>query len=222
MSTLPLIFRGDRIRALVVGGGEVALHKVHKLREVGAHITIISQDVHPEIRALAKEHRSVRLLERLYCTGDTRLRRHHDPKKVAFNLVIAATDDPATNEAISAECQADGIPVNIVDVPELCTVYFAAVVRDEPLQLSISTEGEAPFLARHLKHELHDFAERWAPRVRWGSTFRRWVKEHVSEFSQREAMYDRFLAVSDSELAAWDSADPPHDLWQTWAAELNR
>ncbi|HEX04478.1 MAG TPA: bifunctional precorrin-2 dehydrogenase/sirohydrochlorin ferrochelatase [Bacteroidetes bacterium] len=221
MSTLPLIFRGDRISALVVGGGQIALRKIQNLMEVGAHVTVIAPHVIPEIKEICHQNHYARLLERMFCTGDTRLRRHHDPRKVAFNLVIAATDDNATNKAISAECQADGIPVNIVDVPELCTVYFAAVVRDEPLMISISTEGEAPFLARHMKHELNDFTKHWAPRVRWGSTFRKWVKDQVSEFSQREKMLGTFLEVSDGELATWDIENPPLSLWEGWAAQLN-
>ncbi len=221
MSTLPLVFRGDKIRALVVGGGEIALRKVQNLIEVEAQVTVISPIVISELQDICKENQSVRLLERLFCVGDTRLREHADPKKVAFNLVIAATDDPVTNEAISTECQAEGIPVNIVDVPELCTVYFSAVVREEPLQISISTEGKAPFLARHLKHELVDFAHRWAPRVRWGSTYRNWVKEHVAEFSQREEMLGRFLELNDAEIAAWDRKQPPVQMWESWAQELN-
>lgn len=221
MSTLPLIFRGDRISALVVGGGEIALRKVQNLMEVGAHVTVIAPVVVPELKKLCHDNRNARLLERMFCTGDTRLRRHHDPKKAAFNLVIAATDDNATNRVISAECQAEGIPVNIVDVPELCTVYFAAVVRDEPLMIAISTEGKAPFLARHMKHELVDFTNHWAPRVRWGSTFRSWVKEHVSEFSQREEMLGNFLEISDAELATWDIDNPPVSLWEGWAAQLS-
>jgi siroheme synthase-like protein len=221
MSTLPLIFRGDRIRALVIGGGKIALHKVQNLMDVGAEVTVISPDVDPELNEICEKNRSIRLLDRKFALGDTRAKHHDNPGKVAYNLVIAATDDPATNEAISAECQADGIPVNVVDVPELCTAYFAAVVRDEPLLIAISTDGKAPFLARHLKHELADFAHKWAPRVRWGSTFRSWVKVHIPMFSQREEMLGKFLELSDPELAAWDIENPPVNLWQDWAEELN-
>jgi len=34
------------------------------------------------------------------------------------------------NRAISEEARRRGVPVNVVDDPELCTVYFPAVLRD--------------------------------------------------------------------------------------------
>lgn len=219
MHTLPLVFRGDRLRALVVGGGTVALHKVEKLLEVGAHVTVIAPVVVPELEHLLESTRSARLLKRLFCTGDTRLRRRMDPKRTAFNLIIGATDDPAVNEAISAEAMAEGIPVNIVDVPELCSVYFAAQVRDEPLLVAISTQGEAPFLAKRLKDDVARVVDHWAPHARWAARFRAWVKDAVRDPDARLHLYDRFLDLDDAEIASWDVDNPPLELWNRWLSE---
>ena len=51
--------------------------------------------------------------------------------------------------AVSAKSA--GIPVNVVDRPELCDFLRPALVNRAPLAVAISTEGAAPVLARHVR-----------------------------------------------------------------------
>ncbi|MBS1262109.1 MAG: Siroheme synthase [Calditrichaeota bacterium] len=211
---LPLIFRGDRIRALIVGGGVIAKRKAETLLEAGADtVTVIAPAFARELRELAGDSDAVTLVEREFRPGELRA----GPGGRPYTLAIGATDDPATNRAVSDEARAAGVPVNVVDVPELCTVFFAATVRDDPLLLAVSTAGHAPFLARGLKRDLHEFIGPRALRARWAARFRRWVRERVADPAARDALYDRFLATPDADIAAWSPDDPPFDLWRTWA-----
>ena len=58
-----------------------------------------------------------------------------------------------------ARRQARGIPVNVVDAPELSTFITPAIVDRDPVTVAIGTEGAAPVLAREIKTRL----ESWLP-----------------------------------------------------------
>src|SRR4029453_10393978 len=52
-----------------------------------------------------------------------------------------------------------GIPVNVVDAPELSTFITPAIVDRSPVTVAIGTEGAAPVLAREIKTRI----ETWLP-----------------------------------------------------------
>jgi uroporphyrin-III C-methyltransferase / precorrin-2 dehydrogenase / sirohydrochlorin ferrochelatase len=84
-----LILAGRRV--LVVGGGHVAQRRVPQLIAVGAEVVLVSPQVRPAVEGLAS-------------AGEiTWLRRgFEDADLDGAWYVIAATDDPAVNEAVSA------------------------------------------------------------------------------------------------------------------------
>src|SRR5258708_36727592 len=71
-------------------------------------------------------------------------------------LVYAATDDPKLHRELAAEARSLGVPINVVDVPELCTFIAPAVVKRGALQIAISTGGAAPAFAARLRRNLED------------------------------------------------------------------
>jgi siroheme synthase-like protein len=85
-----------------------------------------------------------RVVERAFRPGDVR----------GHVLAVAATDDAAVNRRVHSACRRRGIPVNVVDVPELCTFIVPAVLRRGALTIAISTGGLSPTLARTLKRRL--------------------------------------------------------------------
>ena len=72
---------------------------------------------------------------------------------------VAISDDTACLARIrpSASAQAArtrGIWCNVADVPDLCGFYLPATLRRGSLQVSVSTEGRAPFLSVMLRDRL--------------------------------------------------------------------
>jgi precorrin-2 dehydrogenase/sirohydrochlorin ferrochelatase len=62
-------------------------------------------------------------------------------------LAYAATSDEQVHEQIARDAEAEGILLNVVDRPHLCTFIVPAVLRRGDLQIAVSTGGGSPALA---------------------------------------------------------------------------
>jgi len=130
---------------VVVGGGEVAARKVESLLEAGARVTVVSPRLSPPLEAITARG-LVTHIDRDYARGDLR----------GSVLVYAATDDPKLHRDLAAEARALAIPINVIDVPELCTFISPAVVKRGDLQIAISTGGASPAFAARLRRALEN------------------------------------------------------------------
>ena len=122
---------------LVVGGGAVAARKVSGLRTSGAKVHVVATAVGDEVRTQP----GVTWDERPYRRSDLEGRM----------LVIAATDDSATNAAVYQDAEAAGVWVNGADDPAHCSFTLPSVVRRGDLQITVSTAGRSPALAVWLR-----------------------------------------------------------------------
>ncbi len=141
----------------VVGGGNVAAHKVLAMVECGGHVTVIAPRIHPHIAALAADPDAaapgrIAVAKRRYRQGDLDHAR----------LVLTCTDDPRVNRQVQLDARAAGVWCNSADDPPNCHWTLPAVIRNGPLQVTVSTGGTAPGLAKWLRRRLSaDFAGDW-------------------------------------------------------------
>ena len=84
--------------------------------------------------------------ERPYRRGDV----------AGYRLVVAATDDPATNRAVFEDGEAAGVWVNSADDPASCSFTLPSVVRRGPIMVTVSTGGHSPALATWLRGHVED------------------------------------------------------------------
>jgi len=143
MAYVPILLEVTGRRCLVVGGGEVAARKVRSLLEGGADVTVVSPSLIDELRDLARDRR-VHHLNRAYEKGDM----------TDATLVYAASDDAELHRRLHEEAHERGIPINVADVPELCTFIAPAVVSRGSLTIAVSTEGASPAMARRIRERL--------------------------------------------------------------------
>lgn len=127
-------------RAMVVGGGPVAALKAEVLLRSGARVTVVA----PELCARLGELTLVGALRH-------EAKRFQPGDLVGTEITIAATDDPAVNESVSAAAKALRIPVNVADNAALSSFIMPSVIDRPPLQIAISTGGASPVLARKLR-----------------------------------------------------------------------
>lgn len=130
-------------RALVVGGGPVALQKTLELLRAGADVTVVARQWPADFSALIGERR-LRRETRAFAPSDL---------EGAF-LVVAATDDAEVQREIWKGAESRGILCNVVDVPDLCNYYVPASLRRGALTVSVSTAGKSPLLAVALRDRL--------------------------------------------------------------------
>ncbi|MFM2440667.1 MAG: hypothetical protein RLZZ349_394 [Pseudomonadota bacterium] len=143
MHALPIFMNITNRRCVVIGGGEVASRKVIMLLKANAAITLYSPEVCPALQVLSEDGTI------------THIKANFEPSQLTDAcLVIAATDVEVVNMAVSIAAKAKNIPVNVVDSPALCTFTMASIVERSPIVIAISSEGNAPVLARYLRTKI--------------------------------------------------------------------
>ncbi len=128
---------------LLVGAGPIAQQKLRGLLASRAHVQVVAPHAIPEMKRLARDGKIV-WSKRSYKTQDLKGKA----------LVIAATNDPALQKKVASQARAQGIWVNVVDVPPLCDFIAPAIVSRGDIQIAISTGGAAPALAKFLRKKL--------------------------------------------------------------------
>lgn len=170
-------------KCVVVGGGEVAARKVTALRQAGARPVVISPVLCDALSRQVDDD-VIDAIQRQYQSGDL----------AGARLVIAATDDASTNEAVWREAQDAGCLVNVVDDPLRCNFYVPATVRRGALTLSVSTGGKSPLLARRIRESLEQqFDIAYEPYLALLGELRPWVQEQVVEPAHRKALWESLL-----------------------------
>jgi uroporphyrin-III C-methyltransferase/precorrin-2 dehydrogenase/sirohydrochlorin ferrochelatase len=119
-------------------------------------------------------------------------------------VAIGADAPEPALRALSAACQARGIPVNIVDRPELCSFIMPAIVDRDPVTIAIGTGGAAPVLARMVRQRIETVLPPGLGRLAaLADRFKAAVRRALPELPARRRFLDAVLAgpVADAALA---------------------
>jgi len=127
MEYLPLFHNLKGRTVLIVGGGEIALRKARLLSDAGARLRVVAPSIEAQLVELVQAGAG-ECLDRGYARQDLQ----------GCVLAIAATDDEPLNATVSQHANALGVPVNVVDSPQLCSVIFPAIVDRSPLVVAVS------------------------------------------------------------------------------------
>ncbi len=206
----PVFLRLRGSRVLLVGGGEIAARKLRLLRRAQPAIEVVARELNDEVMSAIADGAARHIANDFDATLVQGCR-----------LVVAATDDADLNAAVAAAAQRAGVPVNVVDDPELSSFITPAIVDRAPLLLAISSAGSAPVLVRRLRERFETQLPAAYGRVaNWMQAQRRRVQRAAGGGARR--IWERFLdgagaeqvlsgneAGADAALAALLSGEAP-------------
>ena len=201
MSGVPILVEGSALVVLVVGGGPVAVRKAAAFVAAGASVRVVAMEPSPAMRDLAQTS-GVGLVERAYERGDIG----------DALLVIAATNDRATNAAVAADARTSGRLVNVADAPDVGSFATMATHRTGALVVGVSAGGVPGAAARVRDAIARRFDERYAEALTALATLRRSLLDRGASAEWRalaaDVIDDAFIdtvesGTLDARVSAW-------------------
>jgi uroporphyrin-III C-methyltransferase/precorrin-2 dehydrogenase/sirohydrochlorin ferrochelatase len=170
-------------KALLVGGGRVAVTKHAALRAAGADVTVVAPRIDPALR-----QPGTAIVERAFAAGDL---------DGVWFVVAAAT--PEVNRAVAAAAEERRVFVNAVDDPAVASAYAGGVVRRGDVTIAISTGGDAPALSGLLREALDAVLP--PELASWADTARtlraRWRQDQVPMHKRRPQLLEALNRLYD-------------------------
>lgn len=149
----PLYVKMEDAHIVIFGAGTIASRRVAALAKTPCRLTVIAPECGEGMQALLDQWQ-----ERISYVKDCY--RPGCLMEEDMDAVIAATDDPAVNEAIYRECRHREIYVNVATNHRLCSFYFPATVEvpDSELLIAIAS-GDANEQTHHHVRQLREKIE---------------------------------------------------------------
>lgn len=164
MRSFPLFMRLQNRPVLLVGEGDTAAAKRRLLEAAGARVIQVS----------ARE----------FSASDI-------PGKI---LAFSATGNDRRDAEVSEAARASGVPVNVVDRPELSDFIMPAIVDRDEVVVAISTNGGSPVLAQRVRAAIEAALPHGIERlVRFARRFRSAVHARIDDHDRRRHFWSSFF-----------------------------
>ncbi len=162
---------------LVVGGGAVGRRRAALLAEAGAEVTVINPDA-------AESHTTGGFI----CRREKFAAEHLVGMRMAFACATATV-----NRQVVAAARAAGVLVNSASDPDISDFALPSVVRQGLLNLTVSTNGASPALAKRIAADLRaNYDDSYAEWVRVLGLVRTAVRERVPNEAERRRLLADF------------------------------
>lgn len=211
MDFLPLFHNLKCRRVMVIGGGEIALRKVRLVAEADAFITIVAKEYCADLIEMRDTNakKGIHNLELITAPYEQKY-IENNPEAV---LVIAATNDPELNREVSKHAQQAHMLSNVVDDPGYSTVIFPSIVDRSPIQIAISSGGDAPVLVRLIRTQLESlFPAGMSKLAALAGSFREKVKAKFSNGADRKAFWEEVFGGPIAEQAYSNNLEKAEEL----------
>jgi len=142
MRYFPIFTDFGGARVLVVGGGAEAASKARLLLKTEARIEIVAERLEPDLDGLVS-HGAVAWAGVAF-----------EESLLEGVVAVFSAAGEALDTLVSEAARRRGLPVNVVDRPELSSFIVPAIVDRDPLVVAIGTEGAGPVLAQGVRAEI--------------------------------------------------------------------
>lgn len=125
---------------VIAGNGEQALQKLRLLVRTEARVVLCAPAPSADLAAFAAAN------------GVAHVAAEPDARRLASAaLLFVATGDAGDDARLALIGRAAGVPVNVVDRPQISDFAVPAIVDRAPVAIAISTDGHAPVLAQKVR-----------------------------------------------------------------------
>lgn len=178
MRYFPVFLDLDGKRAVVIGGGEEALRKIRLLLKTSVRIEVVARELVPELAAEPRVNW---------------IAREYEPELLKGAGLVYSTD-AALNSRVAEDARALGIPVNVVDRPDISTFIVPSIVDRDPVVVAIGTEGTAPILGQGLRARIDAMLPpALGALARAGAGLRSQVADRIPAGNRRRSFWYRFF-----------------------------
>lgn len=189
MAYFPFMVDIEDKNCLVVGGGQIALHKIKKLLPFGVNIRVVAEEICPGLKSILEGN--ARLI--------ADLKKYDDGELLGADLVIAATGIYETDLHIAKVCKEKNIPVNAVDIKEACSFIFPAMLQEKDLLIAVSTGGQSPSAAAYVKEKIAEgIPDYYGEMIEALGSLREQVISQVPDTRRRKEIFKQLLAYGDA------------------------
>ena len=195
----------------VIGAGSGGVRAARMVHEASALVTVVAKEFCPDLLEMARVdqksgHNAINLITAPYDHS-------HMVDLAPIVLVIAATNDPELNRLVAEQAQEANILANVVDDPAYSTVIFPSIVDRSPIQIAISSGGDAPVLVRLLRTKFEALLPAgMAQLASLAGSFRERVKTKFSNGADRKAFWEEVFYGPIAEQAYANNLDTAEQL----------
>jgi len=116
-------------------------------------------------------------------------------------VAIGADAPEADLRALSAAARLAGIPVNVVDRPELCSFITPSIIDRAPITIAVSSSGTAPVLARLIRARIEAvIPPAYGRLAALAERFKAEIRALLPDMAMRRRMLERLLTGPVAEL----------------------
>lgn len=186
LNTFPLSYKVQGQRIVIIGGGEEALNKIRLVTKTTAQVVIISRRIEADFSAFAV----------------TVFQRGFAPSDLDNTALVFVAEQGVDAELAKTEARARAIPLNVVDVPADCDFYTPSIVDRAPLTVAISTEGDAPVLARLVRARIEALLSPRLGRIAGlAGGLRKTAERLIADGAARRRFYEALVTSPEVEAA---------------------
>jgi len=198
LNTFPVSYKVQGQRIVIVGGGEEALAKARLAAKTTASVVIFSEKITADFNGL----------------GEVHARQIQEADLDGAALVFVADHGP-NGKAAKIISRRKHIPLNVVDSPDECDFYVPSIVDRAPLTVAVSTEGDAPVLARLVRARIEAMLSPETGRLaKLAGSLRTRVAGALSKVQARRFYEDLVTGVGEPEaLLASHAGDAAGEVW---------
>lgn len=190
MRQFPAFFNLDNASVVVFGGGEEARRKVRLLAATPARITVIVSKIDA---GFAEEFAG-----RITIAPP----EHAGPALDVARFAIVANRLNANAEKAITMARQYGVPLNVVDHPELCDFTVPSIIDRGDVVAAIGTNGSAPVLAKSIREKLEALLpKRIGDLAALASRLRPDVKAAITDSKARRRFWETALTGPTADLA---------------------